>query len=228
MRKSSYNICRFYVSKNLENNPFYYFDTISNAIYDENKGWGFEDVTIDCESINATFLKKSPTYFYTWNDQTNSKEKISIMYMREIKLKMDFKHHILLVNGNNADMNSLKYGLRNLFWNTFIYDELTEKPIDLLKAFVKENIVEVIKEVSIENFEYLSILSGKLIAKNVDFKNAINYLLENGSNIERLVLQIIFNDNTIICTIKDNGRFSLQGNEDAKMDFIHYMVSKIS
>lgn len=225
MARTNYALSKFWLS--VEKKPRDFFLVLINKPFDDNLGFGFEDVSFKDGIINANLLKKTPTYYYSWNEETNSKQKVDIVFVKEIPIIMDFKHSILLAFGNISDLNSLKECLRNLFWNNFTYDALTMKPIDILKLFNKSNNIESINEISIQNFDFEGIMSGRFNVKNADVSKTLNYLLNSKKEIDKISIGIIFEDDHIKLTFKNNGKFSLQGKEDSKIDFLNYFCSNI-
>ena len=223
--KTNYTICKFWIS--VKKSPKDYFRILNSTPYDERNGFGFEEVVYSNDVIKANLVKKTPTYYYTWNEETNRKEKINIVFVKDIPVLMDFKNNLLLVTGNLSDINAFKECLRSLCWNNFIYDSLKMSPLDILKFFREENSVETINEVSITNFDYNGIMSGKFNVKNADVDSSSGYLLNCNYDIDKVAIGIQFQDDVIKLVFKNKGRFSLQGKEDNKSDFINFLCANI-
>lgn len=225
MGKTNYALSKFWLS--VEKKPKDFFKVLINKPYNDNIGFGFEDVYFEDGIINANLLKKTPTYYYSWDEGTNSKQKINIVFVKEIPIRMDFKDNILLACGTISDLNSLKESLRNLFWNNFTYDSLSMKPFDVLKLFKNSDSIESINEISILDFNFEGIMSGRFNVKNADVNKSLDYLLDSKKEIDKISIDIIFEENIIKLTFKNNGKFSLQGKEDSKVDFLNYFCTKI-
>lgn len=223
--KTNYTICKFWSS--VRKSAKDYFNILNSTPYDDKNGFGFEEVVYDNEAITANLVKKTPTYYYTWNEETNRKEKVNIVFVKDIPVLMDFKNNLLLVTGNISDLNAFKECLRSLCWNNFIYDSLEMKPLDILKFFKNEKTLETINEVSIMNFDYKGIMSGKFTVKNADVESSSKYLLNCNYDIDKVGIGVLFQDEVLKLVFKNKGRFSLQGKEDFKCDFINYLCSNI-
>lgn len=223
--KTNYTICKFWIS--VKKSPRDYFYILSRTPYDERNGFGFEEVEYSNDVIKANLVKKTPTYYYTWNAETNRREKVNIVFVKDIPVLMDFKNNLLLVTGNLSDINAFKECLRSLCWNNFIYDSLKMSPLDILKFFREEKLLETINEVSITNFDYNGIMSGKFNVKNADVDSSSEYLLNCNYDVDKVAIGIQFQDDVIKLVFKNKGRFSLQGKEDNKSDFINYLCSNI-
>lgn len=218
-------ICRLDTSTN--NTCRYYFETFRSTQFKEAEGWGFEGVEMKDCMISATFMHKVHSYYYTWNEILQTKERSYVDIVKEIFFVMDFSRHLLIVKGKLQDMNSLKQGLRKVFWNHFVYDEVTMSPMDYFNLFISENMLCSIKEVTIDNFEFMKQMVGRYVVKRINEDCSETFLMENRQNIEKMKLSVSFQDSTLDVVVKSSGRIICKSTEDVNHDFMFFLKNKV-
>lgn len=218
-------ICRLDTSTN--NTCRYYFETFCSTQFREAEGWGFEGVEMKNDMISATFMHNVHSYYYIWNEIFQTKERSYVDVVKEVFFVMDFKRHLLIVKGKQQDMNSLKQGLRKVFWNHFVYDEIMMSPMDYFNLFVSENMLCCIKEVTIDNFEYMKQMVGRYVVKRINEEHSENFLMENWQNIEKMKLSVSFQDSMLDVVVKCGGRIISKSSEDVNHDFMFFLKNKV-
>lgn len=214
-------ICKLDVSTN--NTCRYYFEIFCSTQFKETEGWGFEGVEFKNKVISATFMHKVHSYYYTWNETLQTKERSYVDIVKEIYFIMDFGRHLLMVRGKQQDMNAVKQGLRKAFWNHFVYDEVTMAPLDYLNVFISEKMLSGIKEVTIDNFEYLKQMVGRYVVKRINEECMEDFLKVNQQNIKNMKLSLSFQDSIFDVVVKSGGRLTCKSTGDVNHDFMFFI-----
>ena len=217
--------CKLDVSQSKTSN--YYFENLSSISYKEEEGWGFENVEKKENVISAIYIHKVHSYYYIWDETLQAKDKRFVEVVKEIQFIMDFEKHLLIVVGKNQDMNAIKQGLRKVFWNHFIYDDLTMIPFDFLNLFVSENLLDAILEVTINDFEYKKQMIGKYIVKRIKFDNTGAFLNKAKESIENMKFALSFKGKNLEVVAKTKGRLSCQTKKGDLYDFMLFIKDKI-
>lgn len=205
----------------------FYFDTLCSSNYKETEGWGFDDVELSKNVLSATFIHKVYSFYYTWNEKLQLKEKQKVSVIKEVRFLMDFDRHLLMVGGKISDMNAIKQGLRKIFWNHFVYDDLQMLPYDYLSLFFSEGLYERILEVTINDFEYKKQMVGKYTVKRISNEKIESFLSENRLRIDKIKLLLSYHDKSMEVVVKGKERISCQSTEDGNYEFMLYLKNNI-
>lgn len=217
--------CRLDVSQNKDWK--YYFENLRSISYKEEEGWGFDDVERKKNIISAIYIHKVHSYYYAWDENLQTKDKRFVEVIKEIPFIMDFDKHLLIVEGKIQDMNAVKQGVRKVFWNHFVYDDLVMTPFDFLHLFVSENMLEDILEVTINDFEYQKQMVGKYIVKRIKLDNIEDFLDRNKQSIEKMKFSLYFQGKEMDVVAKMKGRLCCQSKVADLHDFMLFVKDKI-
>lgn len=205
----------------------FYFETLRLSNYKETEGWGFDEVELSKNVLAAKFIHKVYSFYYTWNEKLQLKEKQKVSVIKEVRFLMDFNRHLMMVEGKISDMNAIKQGLRKIFWNHFVYDDLQMVPYDYLSLFISDGLYERILEVTICDFEYKSQMIGKYIVKRISAGKIESFLSENRQRIDKIKLLLTYHDKNVEVVVKGKERVSCQSSEDGNYEFMLYLKNKI-
>lgn len=203
-----------------------YADLIKR-IYSDELGFGFTDVYLDETLLSALLVKKVPTYYKTWNEAQQMMEKKTLLIMKEIKFFIDFKSHHLYVEGGVSSLNYLKQALRNACWKTFVYEDLTIKPFNLLNSFVEDNIMCALNEISISDFKFENVLIGKYTAKLIDSQIPFGLIQQHSDTISKFKASVQIENSEAEITIKNRNSMVISCSEEDKYTILDYISSKI-
>lgn len=217
--------CKLDVSQN--NDCKYYFEKLCSISYKENEGWGFGNVEKKKNVIFAIYIHKVHSYYYVWDENLQTKDKRFVEVIKEIQFIMDFEKHLLIVEGKVQDMNAVKQGIRKVFWNHFVYDDLVMKPFDFLHLFVSENMLEDILEVTINDFEYQKQMVGRYIIKRIKLDDTKAFLERTKQTIEKIKFSLSFRGKEMEVVAKMKGRLCCQSKVADLHDFMLFMKDKI-
>ena len=217
--------CKLDVSQN--KNCKYYFENLRSISYREKEGWGFDSVEMNENVISAIYIHKVHSYYYIWDEKLQTKDKQFVEVIKEIQFMMDFDKHLLIVEGKVQDMNAVKQGLRKVFWNHFIYDDLEMNPVDFLHLFASEDMLEDILEVTINDFKYQNLMAGKYIVKRIKLDDTEAFLDRNKQCIEKMKFSLSFQEREMEVVAKLKGRLCCQSKMADLHDFILFVKNKI-
>lgn len=203
-----------------------YADLIKQ-IYSDELGYGFTEVYLDDMLLSALLVKKVPTYYKTWNETEQMMEKKTLLIMKEIKFFMDFKSHHLYVEGGASSMNLLKQALRNSCWKTFVYEDLTIKPFNLLQSFIEDNIMGTLNEICISDFKFDNVLIGKYTAKLIDSQIPFDLIKQHSDTISKFKAAVQIENAEAEITIKNRNSMVISCSEEDKYTVFDYVSSKI-
>ena len=203
-----------------------YADLIKR-IYSDELGYGFTDVYLDEMILSALLVKKNPTYYKIWNETQQVMEKKTLLIMKEIKFFLDFKSNHLYVEGGTSSLNCLKQALRNACWKTFIYEDLTIKPFNLLKLFVEDNIMSTLNEICISDFKFENVLIGKYTAKLIDSQIPFELIQQHSDTISKFKASVLIENTEAEITIKNRNSMVISCSEEDKYTIFDYISSKI-
>ena len=196
-------------------------------VYSDEHGYGFTDVYVDEMVLSALLVKKVPTYYKTWDETQQMMVNKTLLIMKEIKFFMDFISHHIYVEGGVSSMNHLKQALRNTCWKTFVYEDLTIKPFNLLQSFIKDNIMGTLNEICIADFKFENVLIGKYTAKLIDSKIPFELIQQHSDTISKFKASVQIEDADAEITIKNRNSMVISCSEEDKYMVFDYISSKI-
>lgn len=217
--------CKLYVSQNKDSK--YYFENLRSVSYKEEEGWGFDDVEKKENVISAIYIHKVHSYYYIWDENLQTKDKRFVEIIKEIRFIIDFDKHLLIVEGKVQDMNAVKQGIRKVFWNHFVYDDLVMNPFDFFHLFVSENMLEDILEVTINDFEYQKQMVGRYIVKRIKLDDTKAFLERTRQTIEKIKFSLSFRGKEMEVVVKMKGRLCCQSKVADLHDFMLFVKDKI-
>lgn len=193
----------------------YYKQVFENAPYSEEEGWGFSSVEEDEYILSATLLKRTPTSIQEWNIQQRDFEKKVIYIYTQFSFSIDFRLGLIYVQGTISALNKIKSILRNVLKGAFSYDDITLSSVILSPQFRSNDFQSLLKEISINDFNYKEGIIGKYVAKIHNQENAIEivdkyfekiskikiYFYSQNTNFELIASRC--NSLTIICDCDD-------------------------
>lgn len=205
---------------------FYASEMMSHP-YSEEEGWGYTDVLRVDDSISATLQKRISASYSVWNEELQQVEKQNFQIVTEGRFEMDFQHGLLIAEGTNTQLNRIKQAFRQIFWNEFVYEEISLMPVDYIKILTDSRMLSSIGEITISDFQYEGCLIGRYTAKPTSQHNILFKVGENAKNIVRTKLRVNVNGEEFLLTVSNRNVMVLDFSEDAKDVFVSYLKENI-
>lgn len=191
--------------------------------YSEEEGWGYNDVVRNDGIIYATLQKRMPVYYSVWNEESQQLERQLIQVIREIPFEMDFDKGFLVAEGTNTQLNLVKQSFRQMFWGELIYDTLSVVPYDYVSLFSRDQILNSIREITINDFQYEGILLGRYIARMTSPVNVEEKLAVHAKNIIRARLMFSLGGEQCELTVNNHNVMSVTCADNVKSEFVEYL-----
>ena len=225
MEKVNLFFCKFEIIGDLESKNF--FSELVLHKYSEKKGWGFADVDLSGSLVSATLLKSITAYYRIWNAEIGEMERQYYNMVKEIRLYADFNRNLIAIEGSRADMNKLKQVLRELFWKSFLYEDLMITPFGLLEQTAKDHYLKTLKEITVSDFIYKNLFLGKYTARPTESYVSIEEVRPYQDNLAKIKLMLFVEDNYVTITFGKTGTLSIECNEDVKYTILRYLTTNL-
>lgn len=225
MEKFNFNFNKFEIIRILNMKEF--FSELINHKYSETSGWGFADVDLSGSLVSATLLKSVTAYYRIWNAEIGEMERQYYNMVKEIRLYVDFERNLIGIEGSRADMNKLKQVLRELYWKTFLYEDLTITPFGMLELTADNHYLNSIKEVTISDFNYNNLFLGKYYARPAGSQVSIDEVRPYQDNLAKIKLVLSFDDCFVTMTISKTGTLAVECDEDVKYSMLRFLTTNL-
>lgn len=215
------------IRANFKKETSYYASEMMVHPFSEEEGWGYTDVLRIGDSISATLQKRISASYSVWNEELQQVEKQSFQVVTEVRFEMDFQHGLLVAEGTNTQLNRVKQSFRQLFWNEFVYEEISLMPVDYIKILSDSKMLASIAEITISDFQYEGCLIGRYTAKPTSQHDILSKVGENAKNIIRSKLKVSVNGEDYFLTVSNKNVLTLDFSDDAKDVFVSYLKANI-
>lgn len=215
------------IKANTKRETAYYVSEILSHPYSEEDGWGYSDVLRVGDSICATLQKRISASYSVWNKELQQIERQNFQIVTEVRFELDFLHGLLVAEGTNTQLNRIKQSFRQIFWNEFIYDEISMIPVDYIRILSDSRMLSSIGEITIRDFQYEGCLIGRYTAKPTHQYDILEKVGENANNIVRAKLKINVNGEDAQLTVSNRNVMILDFSEEAKDYFVSYLKNNI-
>jgi len=195
--------------------------------YSEEEGWGYSDVLRIDNTISAILQKRVSTSYSVWNEELQQVEKQNFQIVTEVRFEMDFRYGLLVAEGTNTQLNRVKQSFRQIFWNEFVYEEISLMPADYIKILSASRMLVSISEITIKDFQYEGCLIGRYTAKPTSQLDILEKVGENAKNIIRAKLKVNVNGEEYLLTVSNKNVLTLDFSDDAKDIFVSYLKANI-
>jgi len=195
--------------------------------YSEEEGWGYSDVLRVDNTISAMLQKRVSASYIVWNEELQQVEKQNFQVVTEVRFEMDFQYGLLVAEGTNTQLNRVKQSFRQIFWNEFVYEEISLMPADYIKILSASKMLVSISEITIKDFQYEGCLIGRYAAKPTIQLDVLEKVGENAKNIMRVKLMVSIKDKEYLLTVSNRNVLTLDFSDDAKEDFVSYLKLNI-
>lgn len=205
----------------------FYASKMMSHPFSEEEGWGYTDVLRADDVISAVLQKRISASYSVWNEEIQQVEKQNFQVVTEVRFEMDLQRGLLVAEGTNTQLNRVKQSFRQIFWNEFVYEEISMLPIDYIKILSGSKMLSSILEITISDFQYEGCLIGRYAAKPTSQYDILEKVGENAKNIIRAKLKVCVNNEEYLLTIGNKNVLALDFSEDAKEVFVSYLKSII-
>lgn len=195
--------------------------------YSEEEGWGYTDVLRVDNSVSAILQKRVLASYSIWNEELRQVEKQNFQVVTEVRFEMDFQHGLLFAEGSNTQLNRVKQSFRQIFWNEFVYEDISLMPADYIKVLSASRMLASISEITIKDFKYEGCLIGRYAAKPTSQLDIMEKVGENAKNIIRAKLKVSIKEAEYLLTVSNRNVLTLDSSDDAKEEFVSYLKSNI-
>ena len=206
----------------------YYASEMMSHSFSKEEGWGYTDVLRVGDSISATLQKRISASYSVWNEELQQIERQHFQIVTEIRFELDFQYGLLIAEGTNIQLNRIKQSFRQIFWNEFVYEEISLMPVDYIKILTDSRMLSSIGEITISDFQYEGCLIGRYTAKPTSQHDILAKVGDNAKNIIRAKLKVSVNGKESLLTVSNRNVMVLDSSEDAKEAFISYLKANIS
>lgn len=205
----------------------YYAAEMMSHPYSEEDGWGYTDVLRVGDSVNATLQKRISTSYSVWNEELQQIEKKNFQIVTEVRFEMDFQHGLLIAEGTNTQLNRIKQAFRQLFWNEFVYEEISLMPVDYIKILSDSRMLSSIGEITISDFQYEGCLIGRYTAKPTSQHDILAKVGENAKYIICAKLKVCVNGEESLLAVSNRNVISFDLSDDSKETFVNYLKANL-
>lgn len=205
----------------------YYASEMMAYPFSEEDGWGYTDVLRVGDTISATLQKRISASYSVWNEELQQVERQSFLVVTEVRFEMDFLHGLLVAEGTNTQLNRVKQSFRQVFWNEFVYEEISLMPVDYIKILSDSRMLSIIVEITIKDFQYDGCLIGRYTAKPTNQHNILAKVGEDAKNIIRVKVKVNVNGEEYLLIVGNNNVLTLDFSDDAKDVFVNYLKANI-
>ena len=195
--------------------------------YSEEEGWGYSDVLRVDNTISAILQKRLSTSYSVWNEELQQVEKQNFQVVTEVRFEMDFQYGLLVAEGTNTQLNRVKQSFRQIFWNEFVYEEISLMPADYIKILTASKMLASILEITIKDFQYEGCLIGRYAAKPTSQLDILEKVGEHAKNIIRAKLKVSIKGEEYLLIVSNRNVLTLDSSDDAKEEFVNYIKSNI-
>ena len=203
-------------------------DNLSRHLYSDEVGFGFNEVTIDTNTLSANLLKRTPTFIQDYNEQSNELVKKQIFLFVSIHFRINLDQNIIIVEGGITQMNVLKSAFRNIFDFEYQIEPINLSAHIFLEKLAKLQIRSSIQQITIKGFNYNNGIVGRFageITKQEIGKEIVDLYKSD-------IVKISFNiktdmDELLILQVYPNGNIKFVSDNDEYLFFLDYIKTII-
>jgi hypothetical protein len=158
--------------------------------YDEILGFGFTKVSGSSDYINATLVKRTPTYIPEFEIETLQFIQKEIFLFNEIDFEIDFKFSILEIFGSTKIASKVLSALVPIIDKRIRINPIQFTPVAVAQRVIESGLLKNVERLVINNFEHMDGVIGRYDMKINDASLGVKIIKEYNDEISKLVLNV--------------------------------------
>ena len=200
---------------------------LETTTYNNADGYGFRNVVGSGKYVNATLVKRIPTFIPQFEEETGNIVEQEIFLYSKIDFGLDFNFDLLEVFGASKNASKVISSIYPLFQNDIRIEPLTLLPSNVISALSLEAHVTIDRLV-VNNFQHKEGITGRYDMHIDNPKEALQILKTYGSEISKVNLILrVPNISEARMTFTTTGSIAIKSEEGDLPEILSFIKAKL-
>lgn len=197
-------------------------------MYNEQKGLGFTNITVEDCMVFATILVRTPSFIRSYNEKEGLFEQQVINIYGDFEIALDTKHRLLFSTSSSTKFSKAKTLLRECFDKRITFQNIEMTALNMLNRVQSQGMTPYIMDLSIKRYKSPEGAIGRYTAHFEDSSVGENLLLKYSDSINKLTILVksyMFPD--FVLSIASQNSFSIKCDENYYWQIINQLKNNL-
>jgi hypothetical protein len=200
---------------------------LDSTLYNDFEGYGFREVSGGVKYINATLVKKTPTFILQFEPETGKMIEQEIFLFSTIDFRLDFNFDLLEVIGSSKNVQKVMSAIYP-FVQDFIKTEAFSMSLFNVVTVLSPKTSVKVERLVINKFLHKEGMVGRYDVQIDNPKEALQILKLYKSDVSKINFSLrdpLFGEGKIIIT--NAGSITIKGEEEELIEIWNFLKSKL-
>lgn len=159
-------------------------------MYNEKKGLGFTNITIEDDMVFATILLRTPSYIRSYNETEGVFVQQVVNIYGEFEIAIDIENSLLFSTSTSAKFSKAKTLLRECFEKGITYQNVELTAVSMLNKIQNQGMIPYIMDLSIKRYRCPEGAIGRYSAHIEDGSVGEELLLKYSDSINKITILV--------------------------------------
>lgn len=197
-------------------------------MYNEKKGLGFTNITVEDSMVFATILLRTPSYIRSYNEKEGVFEKQVVNIYGDFEIAFDIEHKLLFSTSSSTKFSKAKTLLRECFEKKIAFQNIEMTAINMLNRIQSHGMTPYIMDLSIKRYRCQEGAIGRYSAHIEDSSVGEELLLKYSDCINKITILVksdMYPD--FILSIASQNSFSIKCDESYYWQIINHLKKNL-
>lgn len=201
----------------IEGSPSIYqvVEKMHQKMYNEKKGLGFTNITIEDSMVFATILLRTPSYIRSYNEKEGMFEQQVVNIYGDFEIAFDIEHGLIFSTSPSTKFSRAKNLLRECFEKKITFQNIEMTAVDMLNKIQSQGMTPYIIDLSIKRYRCQEGAIGRYSVHIEDSFVGEELLLKYSDSINRITFLVkpeIYPD--FVLSIASQNSFTIKCDEN--------------
>lgn len=197
-------------------------------MYNDKKGLGFTNITVEDSTVFATILLRTPSYIRSYNEKEGLFEQQVINIYGEFEIVLDIKNKLLFSSSSSTKLSKAKTLLRECFEKRISFQNIEMTAVNMLSRIITQGMTPRITDLSIKKYRCQEGAIGRYSAHIEDNSVGEDLLSKYSDSISRITILVksdIYPD--FVLSIASQNSFSIKCDENYYWQIINQLKKNL-
>ena len=199
-----------------------------HKMYNDKKGLGFTNITVEDSMVFATILLRTPSYIRNYNEKEGLFEQQVVNIYGDFEIILDIKNKLLFSNSPSTKFSKAKTLLRECFEKRISFQNIEMTAVNMLGRILTRGMTPCITDLSIKKYRCNEGAIGRYSVHIEDNSVGEELLSKYSDSINRITILVkseIYPD--FILSIASQNSFSIKCDENYYWQIINQLKTNL-
>jgi len=191
------------------------YQDLSKLNYDNERGFGFREITVNSTTLNATLVKRTPIFIPEFDVKLSQIIRKEIYLFSEVDFSIDARYNLLEIFDTTKNVSKVRTTIRPLLNKNLRLSSVSFTPIEVITKLSKNALRLNIDGLSVNNFKYREGIVGRFEMKIENTELALDIIKKYSHDVTKATIRLTTDDfEDIFLKIYNTGRLIISCEEE--------------